>query len=63
MKLLRALTGIAFVAQATALVIGGKSMHVDRDSTGLQSIVGGFQHDKSSRQPELDVCCSMLMTK
>jgi hypothetical protein len=39
MKLLRALAGVAFAAQAAALAIGGKQMLVDRESNGLQSIV------------------------
>jgi hypothetical protein len=39
MKLLRALTCLALAGEAAALSIGGKQMHVERDSDGLQNIV------------------------
>lgn len=39
MKLLRAIVTAAFAAQAAALAIGGKQMHVERESDGLQDIV------------------------
>jgi hypothetical protein len=38
MKLLRALTVFALAAQGAAMAIGGKQMHVERES-GLQDIV------------------------
>ena len=39
MKLLRALAALLLAAQAAALSIGGKQMHVERESDGLQDIV------------------------
>jgi len=39
MKLLRTLTVLALAAQVVGLTIGGKQMHVERDSDGLQDIV------------------------
>jgi hypothetical protein len=39
MKLPKALTILALAAGALALSIGGKQMHVERDSDGLQNIV------------------------
>ena len=38
MKLSGALTILALTAQAVALAIGGKQMHVERESDGLQNI-------------------------
>lgn len=39
MMFLRGLTCIALAAQAAALSIGGRQMHIERDSDGLQDIV------------------------
>jgi hypothetical protein len=49
MKLPRALTALLLAAQAAALSIGGKQMHVERESDGLQDIVSdtGFNSDTS----------------
>ncbi|KAL2070750.1 hypothetical protein VTL71DRAFT_13776 [Oculimacula yallundae] len=44
MKLLRAITALAFASQAAALSIGGKHMKVERDSHGLQDIVTYDEH-------------------
>jgi hypothetical protein len=39
MKLRKVLTVLALAAEAVALSIGGKQMHVERDSDGLQNVV------------------------
>ena len=39
MKLGKVLTILVLTAQAVALSIGGKQMHVERDSDGLQNVV------------------------
>ncbi len=43
MRLLGALAVGIFAAQAAALAIGGKQMHVERESDGLQDIVCGMR--------------------
>jgi hypothetical protein len=45
MKLSGAVTILGLAAQAVALAIGGKQMHVERESDGLQSIVGFTIHN------------------
>ncbi len=46
MKLSGALTILGLAAQAVALAIGGKQMHVERESDGLQKIVCFTIHDE-----------------
>ena len=42
MKLQNVLAVLALAAEAVALSIGGKQMHVERDSDGLQNIVSSL---------------------
>jgi hypothetical protein len=42
MKFLQALAAATLAAQAAALSIGGKQMHVERGSDGLQDIVSSL---------------------
>lgn len=39
MRFLRLLTAVSVAANAAALAIGGKQMHVERESDGLQDTV------------------------
>ncbi len=42
MKLRQVITALGLVAHAAALLIGGRQMHVERDSDGLQEIVSFY---------------------